>query len=130
MIKYNYKDWDNQFLDSTTNQWILNRYGKELLYKNYTEAFDEAVEVFNNHDIRYTICDSRKCINENDFDYLFDYKQKNIDNHESKVADRRLGGFFFKNLKTNKKYEPIVEKQKIYQKNNKKSTVNSSASST
>ena len=112
VIEYNYHDWDGQFLDSTRGQWVLNRYGKDRLYKSYKEAFDEAARMLKKHLGKVTIVDSRSPVNKHDFDYIFDYKQKIVDNHESIVADKRLGGFYFENLQKNEKYDPIVENRK------------------
>ena len=112
VIKYSYDNWDTQFLDSTEGQWVLNRYGKEVLYKSYAKAFDKAVKTFKRHDIKFTVCDSRQSINKSAFNYVFDYKQKIVDNHDSIVADKHLGGFFFINLRTNEKYKPMVENKR------------------
>jgi len=112
MVRYSSDDWDGQFLDSTNGKWVLNRYGKDRLFKIYIDAFNKAAATFKKHGIKYLIIDSRSSFNREDFDYVFDYKQKIIDNHESIVADKRLGGFFFENLQTRQRYAPIAENKK------------------
>lgn len=112
IIKYNYSDWSIQHIDSTHDQWVTNRYGKDLLYKNYSEALTEAVRTLEKNKIQYGIIESKVNVNASNYKYLFDYKQVIVDNHEAKVANRHLGGFFFFEIASGKKYAPISENKK------------------
>lgn len=116
VIEYSYDAWDTQFLDSTRGQWVLDRSGKDVLYKVYKEALDAATRTLNKHRIKVTVVDSRSPIEKRNFNYVLDYKQKIVDNHESIVVDRRLGGFFFLDPNTNEKYAPMVENKKYIKK--------------
>jgi hypothetical protein len=112
IIQYSYDNWDTQYIDSTHDQWVTNRYGKDLLYKNYIEALKKAINVLKKNNINYKIITSKTDSNYENYKYLFDYKQIIIDNHTSIVADKNLGGFFFMDIKAIRRYKPIVENKK------------------
>lgn len=124
IIQYSYDNWDNQYIDSTHDQWVTNRYGKDLLYKNYIEALEEAINVLKKNKINYKIITSVPKSNYENYKYLFDYKQIIIDNHTSIIADKHLGGFFFMDIKTSRTFKPIVTNKKYIGKIIKKGLKN------
>lgn len=112
VIKYSKIDWRKHYIDSTSGRRIISRYGEDFLYKNYLEALEEVVSIFKKKKVTFKVIKSIEELNKNEHKYLFDYNQIIIDNHESIIADKLLGGFFFIELKSEFKYKPIIENKK------------------
>lgn len=121
VIKYNFQEWQLRHIDSSLEQRVTKRYGNELLYNNYLESINEAIQIFEKFNIKHTVTNDANLVDVKKFKYCLDYFQKIVVNDMSEIVrteivDKSIGGLFFYNIEEDVKYDPIVENNKYVRK--------------